>query len=115
MGRVSLDGMWKFNRIPHPSSAPPDWADPAYKDASWKNMVVPSLWTMAEDSPDKPIYTNVLMPFRVEPPLTPDTNPTGLPSTPFCHVQILFFAKAQDHRWHHCISYASKHDHEFPG
>jgi beta-galactosidase len=77
-GRVSLDGTWKFHRVPHPSSAPPDWADPDYKDASWKNVTVPSLWTMAEDSADKPIYTNVQMPYRVEPPLTPDTNPTGL-------------------------------------
>ena len=33
---------------------------------------------MDESTPDQPIYTNVLMPNRVEPPMTPAGNPTGL-------------------------------------
>ncbi len=77
-GRISLDGIWKFQRVPHPSTAPTDWMSPGYEDDSWDNVAIPSLWTMAGTTADKPIYTNVLMPFRVEPPLTPEVNPTGL-------------------------------------
>jgi beta-galactosidase len=77
-GRLMLNGTWRFHRVPHPSAVPVGWAEPGFTDGSWKDMVVPSLWTMDSESPDKPIYTNVLMPFRTEPPLAPELNPTGL-------------------------------------
>lgn len=77
-GRMSLNGIWKFLRIPHPAKAPTAWPSTQFNDSDWSDMAVPSLWTMDEDFPDRPIYTNVLMPFKTEPPLTPELNPTGL-------------------------------------
>jgi beta-galactosidase len=77
-GRLMLNGTWRFHRVGHPSAVPIGWAEPGFSDNNWKEMVVPSLWTMDSESPDKPIYTNVQMPFRTEPPLTPELNPTGL-------------------------------------
>ncbi len=76
--RVSLDGIWKFKRVTHPSRVPENWFSSKFIDDDWQQISVPSLWTMGKESPDKPIYTNVLMPFRAEPPLTPPLNPTGL-------------------------------------
>lgn len=76
--RLSLDGIWRFTRIPHPDQAPDGWTAPDFDDAAWRKISAPSLWTLAEDSPDKPIYTNVLMPFKAEPPNVPTLNPTGL-------------------------------------
>ncbi len=72
---LSLDGDWLFRRVPHPDLAD-DWLTETTED--WLTMPVPSLWTMDERVPeDKPAYTNVLMPFRGEPPTVPDTA-TGL-------------------------------------
>ena len=87
-----LNGTWRFQRLPHPDAAPVGWAAPGYDDSgdsaanAWQAMPVPSLWTRplttrADGSaitPDLPIYTNVQMPFKQEPPLVPEENPTGL-------------------------------------
>lgn len=73
---ISLDGIWDFKRVPHPDAAPTDWLESSTDD--WLSMTVPGLWTMDDRVPeDQPIYTNVVMPFRGEPPGIPD-NPTGL-------------------------------------
>jgi beta-galactosidase len=68
--------------------APTQWTQPDFNDGQdpWQPMPVPSLWTRAQTTladgtaitPDLPIYTNVQMPFKQEPPLVPDENPTGL-------------------------------------
>ncbi len=76
--KLSLNGTWRFYRVGHPDQCPADWVENKFADQQWQEMPVPSLWTMAEDSPDKPIYTNVQMPFRAEPPGAPTVNPTGL-------------------------------------
>lgn len=78
----SLNGTWRFLRVKHPNAAPENWETPETSDADWSSMEVPGLWTRA-DFIDKPIYTNVLMPFRNEPPLVPKENPTGLYRTLF--------------------------------
>ena len=47
----------------------------------WRTIPVPGLWTMVEgEQPfgDKPIYTNVQMPFDELPPNVPTNNPTGI-------------------------------------
>jgi beta-galactosidase len=85
---LSLNGTWRFTRISHPALAPIHWAQPGFDDHqdSWQPMPVPSLWTRAQTTrpdgtaitPDLPIYTNVQMPFKLEPPLVPNENPTGL-------------------------------------
>jgi beta-galactosidase len=72
----SLDGTWRFRLVDSPRAAPKRFADPAYRDGDWSEVAVPGLWTM--QGFDRPIYTNVQMPFRGVPPEVPDENPTGL-------------------------------------
>ncbi|MGA1738724.1 MAG: glycoside hydrolase family 2 TIM barrel-domain containing protein [Candidatus Nanopelagicaceae bacterium] len=72
---LSLNGRWRFQLLDHPRATP---------SRKWSEMEVPGLWTMqqSEDGSfrfgDKPIYTNVQMPFDHLPPLVPDKNPTGV-------------------------------------
>jgi beta-galactosidase len=76
---ISLNGQWRFRRYAFPADVPSSWYQPALNDSDWQNITVPSLWTMDDHVPeDQPIYTNVLMPYRTEPPLTPKMNPTGV-------------------------------------
>ncbi|MCB1644344.1 MAG: DUF4981 domain-containing protein [Pseudomonadales bacterium] len=75
---TSLNGEWSFLRVAHPDAAPPGWETPGFTANDFSVVVLPSLWTMDEDTPDRPVYTNVLMPFRHEPPTVPAENPTGL-------------------------------------
>ncbi len=54
---------------------------PDHEDRDWAEVDVPGLWTM--QGFDRPIYTNVQMPFRGVPPQVPEANPTGLYRTGF--------------------------------
>ncbi len=76
---ISLNGPWKFKRFAYPDDVPSSWAQPALNDHDWLNVNVPSLWTMDPNVPeDQPIYTNVQMPYRTEPPHAPKLNPTAV-------------------------------------
>ena len=75
---TELSDGWRFLRIPHPDQAPLGWEQPDFDDQYFKAVTLPALWTMDPDEIDQPIYTNVRMPFRQEPPRVPDQNPTGL-------------------------------------
>lgn len=75
---LTLNGDWHFLRVAHPDAAPEGWVTGESGSDKWQRITVPGLWTRAADTPDKPIYTNVLMPFKAEPPQVPDDNPTGL-------------------------------------
>lgn len=85
---LSLNGSWQFLRLKHPDDAPEQWMTTTFDATSdnWQPMPVPSLWTRplttrddgSAITPDLPIYTNVQMPFKQEPPLVPQENPTGL-------------------------------------
>ncbi|MBI2762774.1 MAG: DUF4981 domain-containing protein [Chloroflexi bacterium] len=66
--RVSLDGTWRFQLLHRPDEPPGD---------TWGAAEVPGCWTM-QDTWDRPIYTNVQMPFPDRPPQPPDLNPTGI-------------------------------------
>ncbi len=69
---ISLDGEWDFQLLSNPSEEP---------SKRWQSIPVPGLWTMVNgDQPfgDKPIYTNVQMPFPDLPPNVPSENPTGI-------------------------------------
>lgn len=66
--RISLDGLWRFQLLPHPGDPP---------DATWAEAAVPGCWTM-QGTWDRPIYTNVQMPFAGLPPDPPADNPTGV-------------------------------------
>jgi beta-galactosidase len=69
---ISLDGIWRFQLLHCPTEA---------LGKRWSSIPVPGLWTMQEPSEvffDRPIYTNVQMPFEEQPPFVPAENPTGV-------------------------------------
>ena len=70
--QISLDGTWRFQLLHAPTER---------LGKRWTSIPVPGLWTMQEPSDvffDKPIYTNVQMPFSQQPPFVPEENPTGV-------------------------------------
>jgi beta-galactosidase len=70
--QISLDGTWRFQLLHSPTER---------IGKRWASIPVPGLWTMQEPSDiffDKPIYTNVQMPFEEQPPFVPAENPTGV-------------------------------------
>ncbi len=78
----SLDGNWKFQLFATPEAAPEDFHSPTVDDSAWDELEVPSNWMM--HGHDKPIYTNIKMPWPEEPPHVPrDDNPTGCYRTRF--------------------------------
>ena len=66
--RISLDGRWRFQLLRRPTDA---------LGEAWSDAEVPGCWTM-QGTWDRPIYTNVQMPFPGQPPRPPDDNPTGV-------------------------------------
>ncbi len=79
---LDLNGPWKFKRFAHPDQVTKNWYSTSLNDDHWQTITVPSLWTRqaagSPQYPDKPIYTNVLMPYRTEQPHAPALNPTGI-------------------------------------
>ncbi|MEN8097980.1 MAG: glycoside hydrolase family 2 TIM barrel-domain containing protein [Chloroflexota bacterium] len=72
-----LNGNWRFCLSANPQSTPERFYASDYDYAGWDTIQVPGNWTM--QGYDKPIYTNVKMPFPNTPPSVPrDDNPTGL-------------------------------------
>ena len=70
--QISLDGTWRFQLLHSPTEK---------IGKRWASIPVPGLWTMQEPSEvffDRPIYTNVQMPFEEQPPFVPAENPTGV-------------------------------------
>ncbi len=78
----SLDGTWDFLLVDHPTAAPAKWQEASSRGRGWRPIEVPGCWTR-QDTGDLPHYTNVQMPWPLEPPATPDHNPTGLYRTTF--------------------------------
>ena len=73
--KIGLDGKWKFKWANNPEKAD-NWLKRGTE--GWLEVNIPSLWTMDDRiSEDKPIYTNVLLPFKGEPPSVPK-NPAGI-------------------------------------
>jgi beta-galactosidase len=69
---ISLDGEWNFQLLDRPDQEP---------SKRWQSIPVPGLWTMINGQQpfgDKPVYTNVQMPFSQLPPAVPEENPTGI-------------------------------------
>ena len=77
--KQSLDGPWNFRLIDSPDRVPADWPAKAVAMArSWNPIAVPGCWTRQQVG-DRPHYTNIVMPWaELEPPETPQHNPTGL-------------------------------------
>ena len=69
---ISLDGIWRFQLLNNPKED---------LRKRWSTIPVPGLWTMQPTSEvffDKPIYTNVQMPWDHIAPEVPENNPTGV-------------------------------------
>ena len=79
----SLDGTWRFRLHERPGDVDPH--EPT-DGPGWSDLVVPGTWVL-QGGPDhpfgRPAYTNVVMPFRAEPPAVPEHNPTGVHVTTF--------------------------------
>ncbi|HEX5094999.1 MAG TPA: glycoside hydrolase family 2 TIM barrel-domain containing protein, partial [Acidimicrobiia bacterium] len=77
----SLDGRWRFLYLDRPEDAPAGFSDADFDVRAWDEVDVPGCWTM--QGYDRPIYTNVRMPFDGAPPTVPDANPAGIYRTEF--------------------------------
>lgn len=66
---LPLDGEWDFLLLDRP--------DAEFKGKRFGRIRVPGNWTM-QGFADKPVYTNVKMPFENDPPFVPEKNPTGI-------------------------------------
>ncbi len=80
---IDLSGPWRFRWWPTTAAAPADVGDPAFDDAGWGSIAVPSSFVMPVHDATvagphgTPAYTNVRYPFPVDPPFPPDANPVG--------------------------------------
>ncbi len=72
----SLDGEWQFHFVDKPEMVPNAFHQGKYEELTWAPINIPGNWTV--QGYDKPIYTNVKMPFTPNPPYVPEDNPTGL-------------------------------------
>ncbi|MEM7344408.1 MAG: glycoside hydrolase family 2 TIM barrel-domain containing protein, partial [Chloroflexota bacterium] len=72
----TLNGDWSFHYVSDPQSVPNDFYEGRFDQLGSETINVPGNWTM--QGYDKPIYTNVQMPFTPNPPYVPEENPTGL-------------------------------------
>ncbi|WP_340110972.1 glycoside hydrolase family 2 TIM barrel-domain containing protein [Maribellus mangrovi] len=71
-----LNGNWKFNWAPKPDDRPVDFYKPDYDVSAWKEIPVPANWQL--HGYGIPIYTNIVYPFKVDPPhIQHDNNPVG--------------------------------------
>ncbi|XAR63530.1 Beta-galactosidase [Bertholletia excelsa] len=77
----SLSGYWKFLLAPNPTSVPLNFYDYKFEDSSWETLPVPSNWQM--HGYDRPIYTNIVYPFPLDPPKVAEDNPIGCYRTHF--------------------------------
>ena len=71
MEKITLDGTWRFQLLRTPNDR---------ISKRWSSIPVPGLWTMQPESDvffDKPMYTNVQIPFEEQPPF--------VPARPWCH------------------------------
>jgi beta-galactosidase len=74
---ISLNGQWRFRYCNSPEHKDAEsFMKPTVRCSSWDEISVPGNWTL--QGYDRPIYTNILMPFSNYPPRVPAENPTGL-------------------------------------
>ncbi|MTE24284.1 glycoside hydrolase family 2 TIM barrel-domain containing protein [Microbacterium sp. ZXX196] len=69
-----LDGSWRFRVSPSLRAAPGGEWDRADVSA-WSTIEVPGHWNLQGHG--SPAYSNVQMPFPLDPPFPPDANPIG--------------------------------------
>jgi len=76
-----LNGRWRFRLYGNPAEVREEVAAPDFSDGDWDDIEVPGHWML--QGWDKPIYTNIKMPFDCDPPYVPEDNPTGVYRTVF--------------------------------
>lgn len=69
---LSLNGQWSFNWVSAPGKRPKNFYKPSYNVKGWKQITVPSCWEM--QGYGTPIYTNVTLPYRNNPPFIQPQN-----------------------------------------
>ena len=74
--RQSLNGEWKFSLAESPRTVPEGFFADTFDVSAWDDIPVPGNWQLFGYW-DKPIYTNTIYPFPVDPPHVPEKNPTG--------------------------------------
>ena len=79
--RQSLDGRWAFTLLRRPGEVTVDHVGVDTDDTKWTRIDVPGTWNTQGFG--QPHYTNVVMPFRTDPPSVPEENPTGVYRTTF--------------------------------
>ncbi|MBN2068278.1 MAG: DUF4981 domain-containing protein [Opitutales bacterium] len=75
-----LNGVWKFAYSGTPQARPAEFYKPEFDVSSWQTITVPSNWQLQGHG--VPLYTNVIYPFKVDPPRvmgTPDASYTNAP------------------------------------
>jgi beta-galactosidase len=82
---ISLNGTWDFRLLAQPEDLRAEHVGVAHvgttaKD-TWEPITVPGTWNT--QGYGQPHYTNVIMPFRTDPPEVPAENPTGVYRTTF--------------------------------
>ena len=70
----SLDGRWKFALLNNPLEVQETHL--VGDSSDWADIIVPGTWNT--QGWGQPHYTNVVMPFRTDPPFVPVENPTGV-------------------------------------
>ncbi|EAR02423.1 glycoside hydrolase family 2 TIM barrel-domain containing protein [Maribacter sp. HTCC2170] len=72
-----LNGYWDFSFIDNPDDTPNEFYSSEYDISSWDSIPVPSNWQLHGHG--MPIYANISMPFKSNPPTVPhEGNETGL-------------------------------------
>jgi beta-galactosidase len=77
----NLDGRWKFLMLERPELLEEKHVSSKTDPKQWDEIDVPGTWNT--QGWGKPHYTNVIMPFRNDPPDVPEVNPTGVYRTTF--------------------------------
>lgn len=75
---LPLSGEWLFRWFPTAAEADPPEVAAGLEESAWERIDVPSHWVLRGDGRwGRPAYTNIQLPFPLDPPHVPDQNPTG--------------------------------------
>ena len=73
--QLRLDGPFRFRLARGLEDVCDGFQDNTFDDSDWDTLEVPAHWQLHGHG--TPAYTNVDLPFPVDPPFVPDENPTG--------------------------------------
>lgn len=76
----TLNGTWKFHYTGHPDTRPADFFKADFDVSDWDEIEVPSNWQMKGYG--IPIYTNIIYPFKKDPPRVMGEPPENFTNHP---------------------------------